>query len=160
MPDAEAVVDALGAGGKRREAAALLDAAEPPAAAGEHLVRIGLMPDVPNQAVVRRVEHEMERDSQLDRAETGCQVAAHLADGFDEVAAQLVGQRAQLAAGEGPEVGGRLDRGEQAVRLFVTHGRSLLERRLATREAATFSLAAPLDQVARELAQGCSLGAE
>ena len=79
MADAEAVVDALGARREGREAAALLDAAEPPPAAGQHLVRIGLVADVPDQAVVGRVEDVVERDRELDRAEAGGEVPAQRA---------------------------------------------------------------------------------
>ena len=39
------------------------------APAGEDLVRIGLVADVPDHAVVRRVEDVVQRDRQLDRAE-------------------------------------------------------------------------------------------
>ena len=39
------------------------------AAAGEDLVRIGLMADVPDQPVVRRVEHVVQGDRQFDHAE-------------------------------------------------------------------------------------------
>ena len=55
--------------GKRREAALLLDGVELVAAAGEHLVRIGLVADVPDEAVARRVEDVVQRDGELDRAE-------------------------------------------------------------------------------------------
>ena len=49
------------------------------APAGEDLVRIGLVADVPDDAVVRRVEDVVQRDRQLDRAEVRRQVAAGLA---------------------------------------------------------------------------------
>ena len=38
-----------------------------------NLVRIGLMADVPDQTVLGRVEHVMERDRQLDHPEPGAQ---------------------------------------------------------------------------------------
>ncbi len=128
MADAETVVDALRTRRERREAAALLDAREPPAAAGQHLVRVRLVAHVPDQPVIGRVEDVVKRDRELDRAEAGRKVAAHLADGFDEVLAQLVREGAQVAARQCPQVGRRLDRGEQALGHFVTHGGSLLER--------------------------------
>jgi len=34
----------------------------------ENLVRIGLVPDVPDDAVLGRIEHVVQRDGQLDRA--------------------------------------------------------------------------------------------
>ena len=39
-------------------------------------MRVGLVPDVPHQAVVRRVEDVVQRDRQLDRAEVGRQMPA------------------------------------------------------------------------------------
>ena len=48
------------------------------APAGQDLVRIGLVADVPDDAVVRRVEDVVQRDRQLDRAEVRRQVAAGL----------------------------------------------------------------------------------
>ena len=53
------------------------------APAGQHLVAVGLVADVPDQAVVRRVEHVMQRDRELDRAEVGREMAAGLAHRFD-----------------------------------------------------------------------------
>ena len=80
MRGAEGVVLALVAA---REAARCRRAgaacAMPLAAAGEDLVRIGLVADVPDDAVVRRVEDVVQRDRQLDRAEVRRQVAAGLA---------------------------------------------------------------------------------
>jgi hypothetical protein len=48
------------------------------AAAGQDLVGVGLVADVPDQPVVRRVEDVMQGDGQFDRAEVGRQVAAGL----------------------------------------------------------------------------------
>ena len=73
---AERVVFALGALGEAGEAAALAQRADAVAAAGQDLVRIGLMADVPDHPVARRVEHVVQRDSQLDDAEAGAQMAA------------------------------------------------------------------------------------
>ena len=89
MADAERVVFALGARRKRREAATLLDGVELIATAGEHLVRIGLVADVPDQAVARRIEHVVQRDGEFDRAEAGGEVAAARRDAADQVVAQL-----------------------------------------------------------------------
>ena len=88
-PDAEGVVLAFGARREGREAAALLDGVELVAPAGEHLVRIGLVADVPDEPVVRRVEDVVQRDGELDRAEAGGEVAAARGDAADQVFAQL-----------------------------------------------------------------------
>ena len=50
------------------------------APAGQDLVRVGLVADVPHDAVVRRVEDVVQRDRELDRAEVRRQVAAGLRD--------------------------------------------------------------------------------
>ena len=61
---------------ERREAVLLLDGAQLVAPAGQHLVRIGLVADVPHEPVVRRVEDIVQRDRELDGAEAGGEVAA------------------------------------------------------------------------------------
>ena len=68
------------------------------------------MADVPDEAVVRRVEYIMQRDGELDRAEPGGEVAAHLADGIDEVLPQLGRELLQLGRRQRAQVGGRVDR--------------------------------------------------
>ena len=37
------------------------------AAAGQYLVAVGLMADIPHQAIIRRVEHIVQRDREFDR---------------------------------------------------------------------------------------------
>ena len=49
------------------------------------LVRIGLMADVPDDTVVRRVEHVVQRNRQLDDTKAGAEMAAgdrHRVDGL------------------------------------------------------------------------------
>ena len=99
MGGAERVVLALGALGEAREAAGLAQRADAIAPAGEDLVRVGLMADVPDQAIGRRVEHAVQRDGQLDHAEAGAQMAAGHRDGVDRLLAQLVGELAKLVSG-------------------------------------------------------------
>ena len=67
------------------------------APAGQHLVAVGLVADVPHDAVVRRVEHVMQRDRQLDRAEVRRKMASGLAHRFEQELAQLVREPRQLA---------------------------------------------------------------
>ncbi|MCY1442274.1 hypothetical protein D9M71_586380 [compost metagenome] len=68
VADAKGVVLALGAAREGGDAVLLAQAAHGLAAAGEDLVRIGLMADVPHQTVVGRVEDIMQGDRQLDDA--------------------------------------------------------------------------------------------
>ena len=83
------------------------------APAGQDLVRIGLVADVPDQAVARRVEHIMQRDGQLDHAEAGAEMAAGHRDGVDRLLAQFVGELAQLTLVEAAKVFGCMDLIEQ-----------------------------------------------
>ena len=67
------------------------------APSGQNLVRIGLMADVPDDAVARRVEQVVQRDGQLDDAEPRPEVAAGDRDGVDRLLAQLVRDLTKLA---------------------------------------------------------------
>ena len=97
MRGAERVVFALGALGEAGQAAAHAQRADAVAAAGEDLVRIGLMADVPDDAVARGVEHVMQRDRQFDHAEAGAEMAAGDGDRIDGLGAQFVGDLPELA---------------------------------------------------------------
>ncbi len=93
---AERIVFALAPLGEAGQAAALAQGADAVAPAGQDLVRIGLVADVPDQPVVGRVEHIMERDGQLDHAEPRAEMAAGDRDRRDRLRAQLVGELAEL----------------------------------------------------------------
>ena len=94
----------LGHRAERREPAVLPDRAELVAAAGEHLVRIGLVADVPDDLVLWRVEQAVERHRQLAHAEVGSEVTADLSDGVDHVLADLLRELLQLIVVELVEV--------------------------------------------------------
>ena len=76
MRGAERIVVALGALGEPVKSLALADLADAGTAACQNLVRIGLVADIPDQAIVRRVEHIMEGNGQLDDAQPGAEMAA------------------------------------------------------------------------------------
>ena len=76
-------------------------------------MRIGLVTDVPNQPIIRRVEYVMQRDGELDHAEPGAQVPAGYGDSVDRFLPQFIGQLAQLAGVELPEIAGHFDAVEQ-----------------------------------------------
>ena len=59
---------------------------------------IGLMPDVPHDAIFGRIEYVMQRDGEFDRAEIGGQMTAGLADRFENEGAQFVGDLLQTLA--------------------------------------------------------------
>ena len=89
VADAEAVVLALAAFGEAGQPPFLAQGGHAVTPAGEDLVRVGLMADVPDDAVPGRVEAVVQRDGQLHHAEPGRQVAAGLGDTVDQEAAQF-----------------------------------------------------------------------
>ena len=98
MAGAERVVLALGArriAGDAAQAAQRVEVLEAP---GEQLVRVGLVADVPDDLVARRVEHAVERERQLDHAEVGRQVAGAARHGLDDDVAHLGGELVELGA--------------------------------------------------------------
>ena len=56
----------------------LTERRHPVAAPGQDLMRIGLVADIPNQAVFRGVEYGMQRDRQFDGAQIRRKVATGL----------------------------------------------------------------------------------
>ena len=84
------------------------------AAAGEDLVRVGLVADVPEHLVARRVEQRVDRHGDLAGAEVGAEVAADLADRVDDQLAHLLGDLLQLVVVEPLEVLGAVDLVEEA----------------------------------------------
>ena len=116
MGGAEGVVLALVAAREAGDAAELAQRAHALAPAGQDLVRIGLVADVPDDPVARRVEHVVQRDRQLDRAEVGRQVAAGLGDALQHELAQLRGQQLEFGAREPAQVGRAVDGFEELVR--------------------------------------------
>ena len=92
----ERIIFALAALGEAGEAAAHAQGADPVAPAGQDLVRIALVADVPDQPVPRRVEDMVDGDGELDHAEPGAEMAAGHRDRRDRLGAKLVGELAKL----------------------------------------------------------------
>ncbi len=103
-----------------RQPAVLADRVEPLAPPGQHLVRIGLVADVPDDLVARGVEQAVERDGELAGAQVGAEVAADLADHVDDQLADLLGHGLKLAVVQGLEVPGAVDPVQQ-LWLLVAH---------------------------------------
>ena len=101
---AERIILALGTLGEAGEAAALPQRADAGAPAGEDLVGIGLVADVPDQHVARRIEHVMDRNRQLDDAESRSEMAAGDAHGGDHLRAQFAGELTQLIGRESAQL--------------------------------------------------------
>ena len=97
MGRAERVVFAFRALGETGEAAALTQSSDPVAPSGQDLVRIGLMADVPDDAVSRRVENIVQRHSQFDHAEACAQMPAGHRHRADRLGAQFFGDLGEVA---------------------------------------------------------------
>ena len=80
MRGAERVVFAFGALGESGETAALTQRANAIAASGQNLVRVSLVPDIPDEAVARGVENVMQCHCQLDDAEPSAEMSAGYRD--------------------------------------------------------------------------------
>ena len=86
------VVVALAARRIARQAVLLAQRVELVAAPGQHLVHVGLMAGVEDDRVVRRVEHPVQRERELDHTEVGAEMPAGCSDLVDQELADLAGQ--------------------------------------------------------------------
>ena len=107
------VVPALLATRVARHAARLAQLGELCAAPGEDLVHVRLVAGVPEDRVGRRLEHAVQRQRQLDRAEIGSEVSGVLGDRFDDHVADLAGQFVELLVRQTAQVGRIVDLLEQ-----------------------------------------------
>ena len=113
MRGTECVVRRFVAAGKSRRSAPLPQLVHLRAAAGQNLVRVGLMPHVPDDPIAWRIEHVMQRDRQLDGAQVRRQMAACLRHRIQQERAQLTRELRQLRSLQATELGGVVDRFEQ-----------------------------------------------
>lgn len=113
MANAKGVVLAFAAAREGRDTVLLAQAEHAVTAPGEDLVRVGLVPHVPHQPVVRGVEHVVQGDGQLDDAQTGTKMPTGLPNGVEQFLAQFVGQRFQVGFGQPAQAGRRVSAVEQ-----------------------------------------------
>ncbi len=104
MADAKGVIQAFAASRKWRQPVALLDGVQAVTPAGQYLVWVGLVADIPHQPIVRGVVDIVQCNSQFHRAQAGGEVSAAGADGVDQELAQLVGERGQVSLIQGAQV--------------------------------------------------------
>jgi len=78
------------------EPAALADRADAVATPGQDLVRISLMPDIPDQPIGRCVEHIVQRNGKLHHAQPGAQMSTDSGDRVDRFGAQFIGNLLKL----------------------------------------------------------------
>jgi hypothetical protein len=95
------------------QAVRLPQRAEAIAAAGQQLVRVGLVADVEDQPIPPEVEDVVERGRDLDRPEVRAEVAARPLDRVEQEGAHLGAHRRQLGRGKALQVEGRADRREE-----------------------------------------------
>ncbi len=100
MRRAKRVVDALCALGEAGKSATLAQRSHARAPAGENLVWIGLMADVPNQLVARRIEDAVQRDREFDDPKAGSQMTACDRHHVNSFLSQLIRQLLELIACE------------------------------------------------------------
>ena len=124
MAGTVAVVLAFGAQHEAVESAGLADGREAIEAAGKNLVDVGLVADVEEDAVSRRIEDSVEGERQLDNAEIGPKMAAGFGKGLDEECANLLCQFGHLRGVEALEVGGRVDRLKQCSHVHPLPGKA------------------------------------
>ena len=89
---------------ERSQPAVLADRVQLIAAAGQDLVRVGLMTNVPEDLVARGVQQRVQGNRDLTGAEIGAEMASDLPDGVDDVLADLLRHLRQLLVGEAVEV--------------------------------------------------------
>src|SRR5215472_7646180 len=146
MRRAERVVFAFRALGKTGQPAALADRANAVAAAGQDLVRVCLMADIPNQPVARRVENIVQRYRQLDDAEAGAEMTAGYRDGVDQFRPQFVRQLPKVFLRQLAQIGRKIDLVEQrrpignracwfCVQYCAPHVRRVITNRAASRKS-------------------------
>ena len=128
MRRAEGVVFAFGTLGETRQPAALAQRADAVAATGQDLVRIALVPDIPDEPIGGRIEDVMDRHGELDHAEPGAEMSACRADRIDNLVAQFVGELAQLFLAQLAEIDRQVDGIKQRRLGFLTHRVRALHR--------------------------------
>ena len=113
MGRAKGIVFAFRALGEPVQPTLLAQRANAVAAPGQYLVGIGLVPDVPDQPILRRVENMVQGDRQFDHAQTGPQVPAGDGDGAHRLGAEFIGELLELFRGEATNVRRHVHRVQQ-----------------------------------------------
>ena len=139
------------------DAALLAQRLEVGVPAGQQLVRIALVPDVPDELVARRVEGVVERDRQLDDAKSRADVAAGARADIDQTGAHVVASvrsssRVMPRKSAGDLTRSRMDMLNRMIRLenlATTHDSRSMTKRASTsssvdRRPAALSAAQPV----------------
>ena len=91
--------------------------------AGQQLVGVSLVPDIPDDLVLRGIEHPVQSDRQFDHAKRARQMAAVGGDNIDDLGADFVTDSVKLVETHRFQLSGRLQSGEQftCLVLFGAH---------------------------------------
>jgi hypothetical protein len=108
------------------DAAELAERPEPLVAAGQELVRIGLVAGVPDDPVAGRFEQPVEGDRELDDAERAAEVAPGRRHGRDDRLADLGRQLLELGFGQPAKIGRTVETGEDRHARWLLMGRASL----------------------------------
>ncbi|MNN70096.1 hypothetical protein D3C81_1859280 [compost metagenome] len=90
------IIFAFSALGEAGKPAFLTQCANTITATSQNLVRISLMSDVPDDAVMRRVEDVMQRDRKFNHTQTCAQMPTCCGDGIDHLGAQFLRKLRQI----------------------------------------------------------------
>ena len=104
MSGAEGIVFAFGALGETRKAATLTHRPHARTPAGQDLMRIGLVADIPDDLILRRIEDAVQCDREFDDAEAGAKMAAGDRNGVNELHAQFIGRLPKLVLFQIPQI--------------------------------------------------------
>src|SRR5690606_10928886 len=113
VADAEGVIGAFAAPREGGQAVLLPQSGHLFAAAGEDLVWIGLMADIPDQAIFRRLIDIVQSDGQLDHAQSGAEMTTGLTNSPEQEQTQLVRQFRQARYIQLPQLGGAVNAVQQ-----------------------------------------------
>jgi len=115
VADAKGIVGALAAFGETADSPILADAVKSLTPAGDDLVGVGLMADIPDDLVLRGIQDMMEGEGQFDHAERWGKVAPGLAGGLNNIVADLPRQLGQLGDVKILDIRRRVDLGKQFI---------------------------------------------
>ena len=115
MCSAEGVVNTFFAARKAGDAAFLAQLRHSRFTAGEYLVSVGLVANVPHQTIIGRIENVVQSDSQFDGAEIRRKMSAGGGHRFNDEFAQFLGKRRQIASIELAQIGWVVDLVEERV---------------------------------------------
>ena len=104
MARTERVEFGLAAFGEAGQTVLLPQGLDTIAAAGQNLVGVGLMADIPDQPVMRRLENVVKRHRQLDDAKAGAKMAARLRHRTNGRRAKLACQILEVALGQPAQI--------------------------------------------------------